>query len=70
MMATYDLALRRTLELASVEFIDENGGGPEVRTRLFRWSCNEILLSFVDVASCVPDNGRWYDPKAGRDALV
>jgi ribosome-binding protein aMBF1 (putative translation factor) len=28
-----DLAIRRALELASVEFIDENGGGPGVRLR-------------------------------------
>jgi hypothetical protein len=28
-----DLAIRRTLEAAGVEFIDENGGGPGVRLR-------------------------------------
>jgi hypothetical protein len=28
-----DLAVRRTLEMAGVEFIDENGGGPGVRLR-------------------------------------
>jgi hypothetical protein len=28
-----DIALRRALELAGVEFIDENGGGPGVRLR-------------------------------------
>ena len=28
-----DLALRRSLEAAGVEFIDENGGGPGVRLR-------------------------------------
>jgi hypothetical protein len=28
MMAANDLAVRRTLEMAGVEFIDENGGGP------------------------------------------
>ena len=28
-----DLAIRRTLESAGVEFIDENGGGPGVRLR-------------------------------------
>ena len=28
-----DLALRRSLEEAGVEFIDENGGGPGVRLR-------------------------------------
>jgi hypothetical protein len=28
-----DLAVRRTLEAAGVEFIDENGGGPGVRLR-------------------------------------
>ena len=28
-----DLAIRRTLELAGVEFIDENGGGPGLRLR-------------------------------------
>jgi hypothetical protein len=31
MTATYDLAVRRVLEMAGVEFIDENGGGPGVR---------------------------------------
>ena len=29
--AANDLAIRRTLESAGVEFIDENGGGPGVR---------------------------------------
>jgi hypothetical protein len=28
-----DLAVRRALETAGVEFIDENGGGPGVRLR-------------------------------------
>jgi ribosome-binding protein aMBF1 (putative translation factor) len=28
-----DLAIRRALELAGVEFTDENGGGPGVRLR-------------------------------------
>jgi transcriptional regulator with XRE-family HTH domain len=28
-----DLALRRALETAGIEFIDENGGGPGVRLR-------------------------------------
>jgi hypothetical protein len=31
--AANDLAVRRTLEAAGVEFIDENGGGPGVRLR-------------------------------------
>ena len=31
MTAANDLAIRRALELAGVEFIDENGGGPGVR---------------------------------------
>jgi hypothetical protein len=31
--AANDLALRRTLEDAGVEFIDNNGGGPGVRLR-------------------------------------
>ena len=31
--AANDLALRRTLEAAGVEFIDEDGGGPGVRLR-------------------------------------
>ena len=30
---TNDLAVRRALEAAGVEFIDENGGGPGVRLR-------------------------------------
>jgi hypothetical protein len=33
MTAANDLAVRRTLEAAGVEFIDENGGGPGVRLR-------------------------------------
>jgi hypothetical protein len=33
MTAANDLAVRRTLELAGFEFIDENGGGPRVRLR-------------------------------------
>jgi hypothetical protein len=28
-----DLAVRRALEVAGIEFIDENGGGPGVRLR-------------------------------------
>jgi len=31
--AAHDLAIRRALESAGVEFIDENGGGPGVRLR-------------------------------------
>jgi hypothetical protein len=31
--AANELAIRRTLEIAGVEFIDENGGGPGVRLR-------------------------------------
>ena len=33
MTAANDLAVRRALEMAGVEFIDENGGGPGVRLR-------------------------------------
>src|SRR5206468_3955143 len=33
MTAANDLAVRRALEVAGVEFIDENGGGPGVRLR-------------------------------------
>jgi hypothetical protein len=32
--AANDLAVRRALEAAGVEFIDENGGGPGLRLRL------------------------------------
>lgn len=31
MTAANDLAVRRTLEMSGIEFIDENGGGPGVR---------------------------------------
>jgi ribosome-binding protein aMBF1 (putative translation factor) len=31
--AANELAIRRALEMAGVEFIDENGGGPGVRLR-------------------------------------
>ncbi len=31
MTAANDLAVRHALESAGVEFIDENGGGPDVR---------------------------------------
>jgi hypothetical protein len=31
--AANDLAIRRALETAGVQFIDENGGGPGVRLR-------------------------------------
>jgi hypothetical protein len=31
MTAANDMAIRRALEAAGVEFIDENGGGPGVR---------------------------------------
>ena len=33
MTAANDIAVRRALEDAGVEFIDENGGGPGVRLR-------------------------------------
>ena len=33
MTTANDLAIRRALEVAGVEFIDENGGGPGVRLR-------------------------------------
>jgi hypothetical protein len=33
MTAANSLAVRRALEAAGVEFIDENGGGPGVRLR-------------------------------------
>jgi hypothetical protein len=33
MTAANNLAVRRALETAGVEFIDENGGGPGVRLR-------------------------------------
>ena len=33
MTAAHDGAVRRALEMAGVEFIDENGGGPGVRLR-------------------------------------
>lgn len=33
MTAANDLSVRRALENAGVEFIDENGGGPGVRLR-------------------------------------
>jgi hypothetical protein len=33
MTAANDLAFRHALEVAGVEFIDENGGGPGVRLR-------------------------------------
>jgi hypothetical protein len=33
MTAANDLAVRRSLEAAGVEFIDEDGGGPGVRLR-------------------------------------
>jgi ribosome-binding protein aMBF1 (putative translation factor) len=33
MTAANDLTVRRALEAAGVEFIDENGGGPGVRLR-------------------------------------
>jgi hypothetical protein len=33
MTTANDLAVRRALEIAGVEFIDENGGGPGLRLR-------------------------------------
>jgi hypothetical protein len=33
MTAANDQAIRRALEVAGIEFIDENGGGPGVRLR-------------------------------------
>jgi hypothetical protein len=33
MTAANTLAVRRALEIAGIEFIDENGGGPGVRLR-------------------------------------
>ena len=36
MTAANDLAVRRALEAAGVDFIDENGGGPGVRLHKYR----------------------------------
>jgi transcriptional regulator with XRE-family HTH domain len=36
MTTANDLTVRRTLEAAGVEFIDENGGGPGIRLRKSR----------------------------------
>ena len=36
MTTANDLSVRRSLENAGVEFIDENGGGPGVRLRKSR----------------------------------
>jgi hypothetical protein len=33
MTAANDLAVRRALEMAGVEFVEENGGGPGLRLR-------------------------------------
>jgi transcriptional regulator with XRE-family HTH domain len=33
MTAPNDMAIRRALEVAGIEFIDQNGGGPGVRLR-------------------------------------
>jgi hypothetical protein len=33
MTAANELAVQRALEMAGIEFIDENGGGPGVRLR-------------------------------------
>ena len=33
MMAANDLAVRQAVELAGIEFIDENGGGPGARLK-------------------------------------
>jgi len=33
MTAANDLAVRRALEMAGVEFVDENGGGPGLHLR-------------------------------------
>ena len=43
MTSANDLAVRRALELAGVEFIDENGGGPGLRLRK-RLSANGLRL--------------------------
>ena len=37
MTAANDLAVRQTVELAGIEFIDENGGGAGVRLRNRQW---------------------------------
>ena len=38
--AAHALAVRRALKLATIEFIDENGGGPGVRLRKCQWLKN------------------------------
>lgn len=37
MTAANGLAVRRALEMAGIEFIDGNGGGPGVRLRDSQW---------------------------------
>ena len=56
MTAAYDLAVRRALEMAGVEFIDENGGGPGVRLRKAEAEqifFNDPLLIVEDVSHSI-----------------
>jgi hypothetical protein len=52
MTAANDLAVRRALELAGVEFIDENGGGPGPRGGLkLRLPCCDLIGVNVELLS-------------------
>jgi hypothetical protein len=50
MTTSNDLAVRRALELAGVEFIDENGGGPGVRLHKSQRPKHSIQKATVRVA--------------------
>ena len=52
MTAANDLAVRRALEAAGVEFIDGNGGGPGVRLRPGPLEGREILAFLLESLVC------------------
>jgi hypothetical protein len=65
MMAANDLAVRQALELAGIEFIDENGGGPGLRLRTSAGKTIQItlLLGVPDLAAGDPGD---HDSRANH----
>ena len=59
MTAANNLAIRRALEIAGVEFIDENGGGPGVRLRTMTAANNLAIRRALEIAGVelIDENG-------------
>ena len=69
MTTANDLAVRRALENAGVEFIDENGGGPGVRLRRARSLAENSTARTIHVPGEKSDHVRGREPQAALRRL-